>query len=97
MAGQKGHLDMLNMMDPTKTESWQRLQDQFLKIRDIHRKGFFTEDPDRFKKFSIRFNPKHRNGVKSLILTVSGPFDPSCFCPCPPTSLFGILFALFSP
>jgi len=47
---------MLNKVNPSKTESWQSLRRHFEKIRNIHMKTLFAEDPQRFDKFSIRFN-----------------------------------------
>jgi glucose-6-phosphate isomerase len=47
---------MLNKVNPSKTESWHSLRRHFEKIRNIHMKTLFAEDPQRFDKFSIRFN-----------------------------------------
>jgi glucose-6-phosphate isomerase len=47
---------MLNKVNPTKTESWQNLHHHFEKIYNMHMKTLFAEDPNRFDKFSIRFN-----------------------------------------
>lgn len=47
---------MLKRIDPTKTESWQKLTSHFKKIKNIHMKDLFTADPKRFEKFSIQFN-----------------------------------------
>ena len=47
---------MLKKMDPTTTESWKKLSDHYKKIKDVHMKTLFAEDPERFKKFSLRFN-----------------------------------------
>jgi len=46
---------MLKKIDPTKTLGWKNLMDHFQKIKDLHMKELFRQDPDRFKKFSIRF------------------------------------------
>ncbi len=47
---------MLNKISPTKTKSWNSLAEHFNDIQHIHMKTLFAEDPDRFRKFSIRFN-----------------------------------------
>ncbi|MGD2272520.1 MAG: glucose-6-phosphate isomerase [Desulfobacterales bacterium] len=47
---------MLENINPTKTKSWQKLTDHFAKIIDVHMKELFSQDPQRFQKFSVRFN-----------------------------------------
>ena len=47
---------MLNTIDPTQTKSWQKLADHYKKIEPIHMKDLFSKDPERFNKFSLRFN-----------------------------------------
>ncbi|UCE51742.1 MAG: glucose-6-phosphate isomerase [Desulfobacterales bacterium] len=47
---------MLKKIDPTHTKSWQHLSDHFEKIKDVHMKDLFVNDPQRFNRFSIRFN-----------------------------------------
>jgi glucose-6-phosphate isomerase len=47
---------MLKRMNPTKTASWLNLTKHFKKIKNIHMKDLFAEDPSRFNKFSILFN-----------------------------------------
>ncbi|UCB49706.1 MAG: glucose-6-phosphate isomerase [Deltaproteobacteria bacterium] len=47
---------MLNKIDPTKTQSWKALTEHFAKMKKVHMRTLFAEDPERFKKFSIRFN-----------------------------------------
>ncbi len=46
---------MLQKTDPTKTKSWQHLSEHFEKIKDVQIKDLFTDDPQRFNRFSIRF------------------------------------------
>ena len=52
----QGELNMLAKVNPTATKSWQNLRRHFKKIQNIHMKTLFAEDPQRFDKFSIRFN-----------------------------------------
>jgi glucose-6-phosphate isomerase len=46
---------MLHKVNPTKTKSWQHLSEHFEKIKDVHMKDLFANDPQRFNRFSIRF------------------------------------------
>jgi len=47
---------MLNKINPTKTQSWKNLVDHFKEMKGVHMKDLFADDPDRFNKYSIRFN-----------------------------------------
>lgn len=47
---------MLLNINPSQTDSWRKLADHYKKIEAIHMKDLFAGDPDRFKKFSFRFN-----------------------------------------
>jgi len=47
---------MLKKINPTKTKSWQSLLQHFVKIKTIHMRDLFTQDPARFQKFSLRLN-----------------------------------------
>ena len=47
---------MLKKINPTKTQSWKNLVDHFKVMENIHMKDLFAGDPDRFKKYSIRFD-----------------------------------------
>ncbi len=42
-------------INPTKTEAWNQLKDHFEEIKDSHMRDLFSEDEDRAKKFSIRW------------------------------------------
>jgi glucose-6-phosphate isomerase len=45
---------MLSRRDPTRTESWRRLRDHYRKMKDVHMRDLFAEDPRRFERFSVR-------------------------------------------
>ena len=45
---------MLGKINPTATKGWKNLTDHFSKMKTIHMKDLFKEDPQRFNKFSIR-------------------------------------------
>jgi glucose-6-phosphate isomerase len=47
---------MLNKINPTQTRSWQELADHYQEIKDLCMIDLFEKDPDRFDKFSLRFN-----------------------------------------
>jgi glucose-6-phosphate isomerase len=47
---------MLQSVNPTRTVSWRKLTDHFKLVKNIHMKEFFSQDPGRFQKFSVRFN-----------------------------------------
>jgi len=45
---------MLPKINPTQTQSWQKLGKHFAAIKDVHLRDLFAEDPDRFNRFHIR-------------------------------------------
>jgi glucose-6-phosphate isomerase len=47
---------MLTKINPTRTENWKKLADHYEKMKNVHMKDLFADDPERFAKFSIRFN-----------------------------------------
>jgi glucose-6-phosphate isomerase len=47
---------MLAKMHPTTTKSWQKLHRHYEKTKNLHMRDLFAEDPQRFNKFSVRFN-----------------------------------------
>ena len=47
---------MLTNTNPTRTENWKKLADHYEKMKNVHMKDLFADDPERFAKFSIRFN-----------------------------------------
>jgi glucose-6-phosphate isomerase len=53
--GHEGDFDMLNKIDPTKTRSWTALAEHSEKMKHVHMRALFAKDPERFKKFSVRF------------------------------------------
>lgn len=67
---------MLPKIDPTSTVSWQRLQAHYHQVKDLSMSAMFAEDPDRFAKFSLRFNDilvdyaKHRITGETMALLV---------------------------
>ena len=46
---------MLNKQNPTKLKIWQELQNHYSRIKDIHMRDLFDEDPQRFEKYSLEF------------------------------------------
>ena len=47
---------MLKKINPTETQSWKDLVEHFKKMKSVHMKDLFADDPERFNKYSIRFN-----------------------------------------
>ncbi len=47
---------MLPKIDPTTTQSWKKLAAHYEKMKTVHMKSLFAGDPERFAKFSLRFN-----------------------------------------
>ncbi len=47
---------MLKKINPTETQSWNRLIGHFKEMKDTHMKDLFAGDPERFNKYTIRFN-----------------------------------------
>jgi glucose-6-phosphate isomerase len=46
---------MLPKINPTRTQSWQKLNEHFAEINDVHMKNLFASDPERFKRFHLQF------------------------------------------
>ena len=65
---------MLIKTNPSETKSWDKLADHYKRMKKLHMKNMFAEDPSRFNKFSIRFNDilvdysKNRISEKTLRL-----------------------------
>ena len=47
---------MLKRINPTETESWSLLSRHFEQLRHVHMRDLFAGDPDRFRRFSLRFD-----------------------------------------
>ena len=47
---------MLKKINPTETQSWKNLVDHYKEMKNIHMKDLFVNDPERFNKYTIRFN-----------------------------------------
>jgi len=47
---------MLKKVNPTETQSWKNLIVHYKEMKSVNMKDLFADDPDRFNKFSIRFN-----------------------------------------
>lgn len=46
---------MLPTINPTQTTAWPALNDHFSKMKDVHMRTLFQEDPQRFSRFSLKF------------------------------------------
>jgi glucose-6-phosphate isomerase len=47
---------MLPSVNFTQTQAYKYLSDHLVEISDKHLRELFAEDPNRFEKFSIKFN-----------------------------------------
>lgn len=48
--------DLLKKINPTQTKAWSDLLRHYEDMKKVHMRDLFQNDPDRFTKFSIRFN-----------------------------------------
>ena len=46
---------MLPNINPTQTQSWQKLNEHFAEINNVHMKDLFASDPERFNRFHLQF------------------------------------------
>jgi glucose-6-phosphate isomerase len=46
---------MLPKINPTQSRSWQKLNEHFAEIKDVHMKDLFASDPERFNRFHLQF------------------------------------------
>ena len=46
---------MLPKVNPTQTQGWQKLNEHFAEINDVHMKNLFASDPERFNRFHLQF------------------------------------------
>ena len=46
---------MFPSVNPTETQSWQKLTAHFLEMQATHLRELFEEDPERFEKFHLKF------------------------------------------
>jgi glucose-6-phosphate isomerase len=58
---------MLKKINPTETESWSELKAHFGDMKDVHMKTLFERDPQRFNRFSIRFNDMLVDYSKNIV------------------------------
>lgn len=54
-------------IDPTKTQAWKKLQEQFEHLKDTHMKDLFTENPERAGEFSIEWQDFYVDFSKNRI------------------------------
>lgn len=59
---------MLQNINPTETQAWQKLEMHFLMMQAMHMRDLFEDDPDRFKKYTIQFNDILLDFSKNIII-----------------------------
>ncbi len=47
---------MLKKINPVKTKAWKKLSEHYVSMKKVRMKELFSSDPERFEKFSIKFN-----------------------------------------
>ena len=60
-------VNMLKKINPTETQSWKNLIDHFKEMKSVHMKDLFADDPERFNKYTIRFNDIFVDYSKNII------------------------------
>ncbi len=58
---------MLKRINPVMTSSWRRLREHSTVMKQRHMRDLFRDDPERFKRFSIRFEDMLVDYSKNLI------------------------------
>lgn len=58
---------MLKSTNPSRTESWRKLNDHFKLAKNLQMKELFTKDPERSAKFSLRFQDIYVDYSKNRI------------------------------
>ena len=67
---------MLPRINPTQTRCWQKLNEHFAEIKNVHMRDLFAEDPTRFDRFHVRFKDilldysKNRITEKTMALLI---------------------------
>ncbi|AQQ09205.1 Glucose-6-phosphate isomerase [Sedimentisphaera cyanobacteriorum] len=67
---------MLNKINPAETSAWKELNAHFDDMKNAHMKELFSEDSERFEKFSLKFEDilldysKNRISEKTLFLLI---------------------------
>ena len=62
---------MLKKINLTETQSWKNLANHFKEMKEIHMKDLFANDPERFNKYTIRFNDILIDYSKNIITEVT--------------------------
>ena len=58
---------MFPTINPTQTPAWQALAAHHLEMKRVHMKELFASDPDRFDRFSVRFEELLLDFSKNII------------------------------
>ena len=46
---------MLKNINPITTNAWHKLSDHFQEMKKVHMRALFSQDPNRFNRFHIKF------------------------------------------
>ncbi len=58
---------MLKKINPTTLKTWQELMEHYQQMKSVHMRDLFASDPDRFEKFSLRFEDMLVDFSKNII------------------------------
>jgi glucose-6-phosphate isomerase len=58
---------MLSRINPTATNAWRQLENHFKELKDVHMRKLFSEDKERFSKFSLSFKDIVLDYSKNII------------------------------
>ncbi len=47
---------MLPKINPMETEAWNKLEEMYFEFEGMHMKDLFAQDPERFEKYSLKFD-----------------------------------------
>src|SRR5687768_17096136 len=83
---------MLPMIKPHRTDAWEKLENHYKKISDLHLRELFADEPDRFEQFHIAFEgilfDYSKNRITSKTLSLLQDLAAECKLPDAIESMF---------
>ncbi len=59
---------MLEKIDPVETAAWKKLQEHYAQVKNIHMQDMFRDDPERFSRFSTRYEDIFIDYSKNIVM-----------------------------
>jgi glucose-6-phosphate isomerase len=59
---------MLEKIDPVETAAWKKLQEHYARMKNIHMQDMFSDDPERFSRFSTRYKDIVIDYSKNIVM-----------------------------